>query len=52
MIEQRGFMQNANAMELVKRVAIFAKAFDVVLHFMRGTVLSTKPFIKRPNQTC
>jgi hypothetical protein len=26
-----GFMQNANAKELVKRVAMFEKAFDVVL---------------------
>jgi hypothetical protein len=39
-------MQNANAKELVKRVAMFEKAFDVVLqiwqasHFMRGRVLS------------
>jgi hypothetical protein len=31
MIEQRGFMKNANAKELVKRVAMFEKAFDVVL---------------------
>jgi hypothetical protein len=31
MIEQRGFMQNANAKELVKRAAMFEKAFDVVL---------------------
>jgi hypothetical protein len=31
MIEQRGFMQNANAKELVKREAMFEKAFDVVL---------------------
>jgi hypothetical protein len=29
MIEQRGSMQNANAKELVKRAAIFEKAFDV-----------------------
>jgi hypothetical protein len=32
MIEQRGFMQNANAKDLVKKgSAMFAKAFDVVL---------------------
>jgi hypothetical protein len=31
MIEQRGFMQNVNAKELVKRAAMFEKAFDIVL---------------------
>jgi hypothetical protein len=31
MIEQRRFMQNVNAKELVKRAAMFEKAFDVVL---------------------
>jgi hypothetical protein len=31
MIEQRGFMQNANAKELVKMAAMFEKAFDVIL---------------------
>jgi hypothetical protein len=45
MIEQRGFMQNANEKELVKRAAMFEKAFDVVLQH-----LLSKDLIKHANK--